>query len=211
MKKWLVMTAILLGFGMAGAEPMNITPYLGDSWYGLYFNGEKVGYLLKRVDLSESGEVHVIEDAHFMITMSGAKQDMSIYSKRAYADTGALLYIEAEMQDPAQVSTFHAAVQNDKLVMKSVLGGAIREEAFTKPAETLTDALRHALWVRAAPAVGDVLNFSVFEPMYEKEVSGISRIEAIERRIFNGVETRVYQIHTAVSYTHLTLPTKRIV
>ncbi len=198
MKKWIVMTLVLAGFGMAEGESLDISPYLGQCWYGLYFNGEKVGYLLKEIDELESGEINVIEDAHFMISMSGAKQDMSIYSKRAYAPTGDLLYIDAEMKDPAQTSTFHAAIQEDTLMLKSVLGGAIREDAFPKPAETLTDAMRHALWVRTAPATGEVINFSVFEPMYQKEVSGISRIVGTEERIFNGVATRVYEIHTVL-------------
>ena len=198
MKKWLVMTLVLVGFGMAEGESLDVTPYLGQSWYGLYFNSEKVGYLLKEIELSETGEVYVIEDAHFMISMSGAKQDMSIYSKRAYAVSGELLYIDAEMKDPAQTSTFHAEVKNDVLMMKSILGGAIREDAFPKPAETLTDSIRHDLWVQSKPGIGDVINFSVFEPMYQKEVSGISRIAGTEERIFNGVTTQVYEIHTVL-------------
>lgn len=198
MKKWLVMTIVLLGFGMAEAEPLDITPYLGQSWYGLYFNGEKVGYLLKEINNATAGEIHIIEDAHFMISMSGAKQKMSIFSNRAYSTSGDLLYIDAEMKDPAQTSTFHAEIQGDSLVMKSILGGAIREDSFPKPAETLTDAMRHAAWVRTNPGIGDVINFSVFEPMYQKEVSGISRVVATEERIFNGVPTTVYELHTVM-------------
>ncbi|MCK5861395.1 MAG: hypothetical protein KAH38_02855, partial [Candidatus Hydrogenedentes bacterium] len=142
MKKWLVMTIVLVGFGMAEGEAMDMTPYLGQSWYGLYFNSEKVGYLLKEIGVSEDGNVFVVEDAHFMISMAGAKQDMSIYSKRVYAASGDLLYIDSEMKDPAQISRFHAQVQKDVLILKSILGGATREDKFPKPAETLTDAIR---------------------------------------------------------------------
>lgn len=198
MKKWIVMTILLAGFGTAEAESLDVSPYLGQNWYGLYFNGEKVGYLLKEIDKSEAGEVYVIEDAHFMISMSGAKQDMSIFSKRTYSAAGELLDIEAEMKDPAQTSTFQAEIQNDKLVMKSILGGAVREDVFPKPAETLLDAMRHSVWVRTGPGTGEVINFSVFEPMYQKEVSGISTIAGTEERVFNGVVTKVYEIHTVL-------------
>lgn len=197
-KKWLVMSIVLLGFGIAGAESLDITPYLGQSWYGLYFNGEKVGYLLKEINKEKAGEIHVIEDARFMISMSGAKQDMSIYSNRAYSTSGELLYIDAEMKDPAQTSSFHAEIEGDSLVLKSVLGGAIREDRFPKPAETLTDAMRHEIWVRSTPGTGDTINFSIFEPMYQKEVSGISRVVGTEERIFNGVSTQVYELHTVL-------------
>ncbi len=198
MKKWLVMTTLILGSGMAAGAPVEITPYLGESWYGLYFNGEKVGFLLKSVSVTDAGEIHVEEDAQFMVTMSGAKQDMSIYSKRAYASSGELLHITAEMKDPAQLSTFNAQVQGNNLVMTSVLGGAVREEEFPKPTESVTDALRHAIWAREEPEVDDVIHFSVFEPMYQKEVSGISRITGTEKRVFNGVLTTVYDIHSVL-------------
>jgi hypothetical protein len=46
--------------------------------------------------------------------------------------------------------------------------------------------------------VGDVVNFTVFEPLYQQEVSGISRIIDIEERVLNGVTTKVYKIRTAI-------------
>lgn len=198
MKKWLFMTSLLLGAGFAFAETVDVTPFLGDSWYGLYFNGEKVGYLLKQVSRNDAGEVGVVEDAQFMVTMSGARQSMRMYSKRVYDGKGALLRIDMEMNDPAQASTFAAVVEGSELRVKSVLGGAAREDTFPKPSETLQDALRHALWARRGPAVGDVVNFSTFEPMYQKEVSGISRITKVEERVFNGVPTKVYEIQSVL-------------
>lgn len=198
MKKWLLMSTVIFACGISGAEIQDIRPYLGDSWYGLYFNGEKVGYLLKRVEMEGGDTVHVIEDAHFMVTMSGIKQDMRIYSKRSYALSGALLGIEAEMTDPAQTSTFHAEIHGESLVMRSILGGAVREESFPKPNESLKDALRHAIWTRNEPHLDDVIHFSAFEPLYQKEVSGISRVAGVEQRIFNGVPTRVYKIHSVL-------------
>ena len=198
MKKWLIMATIVLGGGVAAAESLDIAPFQGDSWYGLYFNGEKVGYLLKQVNQNPSGEIEVIEDAHFMVTMSGAKQSMSMFSNRVYDPKGALLRIEMEMKDPAQTSSFVAEVAGNELRMKSLLGGAAREDVFPKPQETLQDALRHGLWTRRGPAVGEVINFSAFEPMYQKEVSGISRITGVEQRIFNGVPTKVYEIQSVL-------------
>ena len=198
MKKWLFMTSLLVGAGFAFAETVDVTPFLGDSWYGLYFNGEKVGYLLKQVSRNDAGEVGVVEDAQFMVTMSGARQSMRMYSKRVYDAKGALMRIDMEMNDPAQASTFAAVVEGSELRMKSILGGAAREDTFPKPSETLQDALRHALWARRGPAVGDVVNFSTFEPMYQKEVSGISRITKVEQRVFNGVPTKVYEIQSVL-------------
>jgi hypothetical protein len=148
MKKWLIIMTTILGVGFASAESIDISPFTGDSWYGLYFNGEKVGYLLKQVATNPAGEIEVVEDAYFMVTMSGAKQSMRMFSKRFYDKEGALLRIEMEMKDPAQTSTFSAVVSGAELRMKSLLGGSAREDVFPKPHESLRDAIRHALWAR---------------------------------------------------------------
>lgn len=198
MKKWLLMTSLILGAGLAFGESVDITPFLGETWYGVYFNGAKIGYVEKSVGRNDSGQTEVVEDAHFRVSMSGAKQAMRMYSKRIYDAKGALLRIDMEMNDPAQSSVFVAVVEGDSLVMKSVLGGATREDVFPRPNETLQDSLRHALWARRGPQVGDVVNFSTFEPMYQKEVSGISRIVKIEERVFNGVLTKVYEIQSVL-------------
>lgn len=198
MKKWQITMTILLAGGIALGEPVDITPFLGETWYGLYFNGEKVGYLFKQVSEEDGGDVSVVEDAQFMVTMSGAKQAMRMYSKRVYDAKGILLRIEMEMKDPAQTSTFSAVVQENGLLMKSLLGGSAREDLFPLPSESLHDALRHGLWTRRGPKIGEVINFSAFEPMYQKEVSGISRITGIEERIFNGVPTKVYEIQSVL-------------
>ncbi|NLN92829.1 MAG: transglutaminase domain-containing protein [Candidatus Hydrogenedens sp.] len=198
MTKWQIMAGIIMTCSLVTAETLDITPYLGDNWYGLYFNGEKVGYLVKRITVNEREEVEVLEDARFRVTMSGAKQGMSIMTKRSYAKDGKLLSIDMEMQDPAQSSSFHALVQGDEMVMKSALGGAVREESFPRPQESLNDALRDALWIRSNPEPGAVLNFSVFEPMYQKEVMGMSRIAGVEERIFNGVSTKIYEVHSVL-------------
>ncbi|NLV46481.1 MAG: transglutaminase domain-containing protein [Candidatus Hydrogenedentes bacterium] len=198
MKKWLLMTSLVAGTVIAFGETVDITPFLGTSWYGLYFNGEKVGYMEKVVSRNDAGETEVVEDAHFRVSMSGAKQAMRMYSKRVYNAKGGLLRIEMEMNDPAQSSVFVAVVEGDTLKMNSVLGGATREDTFPRPGETLQDSLRHALWARRGPQVGDVVNFSTFEPMYQKEVSGISRIVKTEERVFNGVPTKVYEIQSVL-------------
>lgn len=198
MVKWQIIMGILITCGLASANTLDITPFLGENWYGLYFNGEKVGYLVKRTSLNDHKDIEVLEDAHFRVTMSGARQGMSITTTRTYAAAGDLISIDMEMQDPAQASTFHARVDGDSMRVKSLLGGTAREETFPRPQESLTDALRDAVWVRSRPEPGAVINFSVFEPMYQKEVMGMSRITGVEERILNGVPTRIYEIQSVL-------------
>ena len=185
---------------LATAAPvLYIVPHLGSSWYGLYLNGIKSGYALTEVSKTEDGNICFLEDAHFKINQLGVKQDMHIVNRRTYAETGEIITIEYDIVDPANnVSTFNCYVEGNELVQISNVGGISSEKRFPLPQETLLDALRHAQWVHKKPAIGDILNFSIFEPMYSKEIIGLSRIIGIEKRTIGGVLTTVYNIKTAL-------------
>ncbi|MBI2434617.1 MAG: transglutaminase domain-containing protein [Candidatus Hydrogenedentes bacterium] len=196
MKKVLLMAVFLFPRVLA-AQSLEIDDYLGESWYGLYLNGEKAGYSLNALR-REEGALVAVEDSRFRITMAGVKQDMHIYSRRAYAADGALISIDSEITDPAGVSEFHAKVQGELLTLESMISGTTSTVSLPKPKETLADAIKYARWVKEAPKVGDSLSFSVFEPMYQREISGTSYILAKEQKVFEGVETRVYKIKTVL-------------
>ena len=199
MKKALFIMATLYLFPrLLVAQDFDVDALLGTSWYGLYLNGEKAGYARNETTRDENGNLVLVEDAKFQVNMSGAKQDMQIFSRRTYAPSGDLLAIESQVEDPAGTSIFDARVDGDNLVLTSTIGGAVSEERLPKPDESLADAVKHAKWVQGKPQVGDSIEFTVFEPMYQKEITGVSRIIGMEERIFEGVPTKVYRISTSL-------------
>ena len=198
MKKALLMASIFIFPRLLVAQDYDIDSMLGETWYGLYLNGEKAGYACNRVEKNDAGNAVLIEDARFRINMAGARQDMHIYSERTYARTGDLLSIESRVVDPVQLTEFIATIEGDELRLKTVIGGVTKEETLPKPKESLADGLKHAEWVRSGPSIGDELSFYVFEPMYKKEIAGVSRIRAIEKRVLDGVSTKVYEVKTTL-------------
>jgi len=121
---------------------------------------------------------------------------MQIFSKRTYAPSGDLRTIEYRVNDPAGVKEFHAAVDGDDLVLKSKVGGETKRQHLPKPKESLRDVLKQLQLVGKDAKVGDEITFSVFEPMYRKEISGTSRIVGIEERMFDGAATRVFRVES---------------
>ncbi len=197
MKRVLIMSTLLFSRILV-AQDFSVDSLMGESWYGLYLNGEKAGYSVNNTSKDETGNIVLVEDAQFQINMVGVKQDMHIFSKRVYAPTGELLRIDSTVTDPAGTSEFNAVVEGDQLRLVSIIGGAPEEVVLPRPKESLADAVKHARWVLGQPAVGDTLNFTEFEPMYQKEVSGMSRIVEVEERILNGIKTRVYTVKTSL-------------
>lgn len=193
-----VLCFVLAALCCLPAAAVDIAPLLGKEWYGLYLHGKKAGYAYTEVTQAADGTIVHVEDAQFRVAMSGAKQDLHVYSRRVYAPSGALISIDSEVQDPAGTSKFSGVIEGEDLVLTSLISGEPKVSRMPKPAETLEDAVKYAQWVRDAPQPGDTLAYSTFEPMYEKELEALSTLVGIEERVLNGVATKVYKIETKI-------------
>ncbi|HUW60678.1 MAG TPA: transglutaminase-like domain-containing protein, partial [Candidatus Bathyarchaeia archaeon] len=176
---------------------LDITSLVGENWYGLYLNEQKAGYSFDSLTVQPDGSVVKIEDARFKISMGAIQQDMRISLKRTYAASGELVSIEQEMEDAAGPKKWEAHVDGDVLLLTTSMAGTKTQEKLPKPKESLKDALKQIELLRGG-VIGNSVDYTVFEPMYKKEMSGISRVEAVEERVFDGVVTKVFKIGSTI-------------
>ena len=198
MKRVVLMVSLSLFPRLLVAQELDVASLAGDNWYGAYLNGQKVGYALNSLTISSDGAVSVIEDARFRITMSGVEQEMNVYVKRTYAKSGNLVRIEQKVDDAGGEKTFNATVLGDKMEVVSKIGDTPNTRTFPKPKESLKDALKQADLIKDGAKIGDELTFSIFEPMYERETAGLSRIEGIEEQILDAVPMKVFKVRSTI-------------
>jgi len=198
MKRVILMITVSLFPRLMVAQDFSIDSLVGDNWYGVYLNGEKAGFALNSLKKDEQGQCIYIEDAQFRVNMAGVKQDIHIFSKRTYAPQGALVSIESKVVDQKGESEFNAHVEGEGLTLVSITAGTKTEEKLPRPLESLSDAVKHARWVHEKPHLGDVLEFTTFEPMYKQEVEGVSHLVGIEDRVLDGIVSKVYKIKTTM-------------
>jgi Transglutaminase-like superfamily len=77
---WLVMLGALAarsGVSPVDAVDVRSAGLAGDSWMGIYLNGDKVGYGHQSVVVTASG-FHVTEEIYAELTVMGAKQEMTV-------------------------------------------------------------------------------------------------------------------------------------
>lgn len=184
--------------GLAVAQDLDVKSLAGERWYGLYINGDKAGFSKGSLAVDEDGTVKVSEDSHFRSSMAGQPQDMTITIKRTYGADGALKSIEQHVTDVGGVKHFTARVEEDSMLLTSEVGGAAKEQRVPKPKESLKDALKQVELIRQGGEIGSELSFSLFEPMYERELEGTSKIEAVEQRVLDGVPTKIYTIRSVL-------------
>lgn len=197
MKKVIAMALLLIFPRLLASQEIDIAALVGEDWYGLYMNGQKSGYSKNSVAIDKDGAVVVSEDAHFRVKMMNQDQNMRIYSKRIYSKQGDLIRIEQLVEDVG-TKTFIATVEGDSLKLESTLGGTKQVETLPKPKDSLRDALKQIELVRNDAKKGDELQYSLFEPMYRREIEGISKIAGIEERNFEGAPTKVFEIETTI-------------
>ncbi|MCX6374635.1 MAG: transglutaminase-like domain-containing protein [Armatimonadetes bacterium] len=198
MKRVVLMVSLSLFPRLLVAQELDVASLAGDNWYGAYLNGQKVGYALSSLTIGSDGAVSLIEDARFRMTMSGVDQEMNVYVKRTYAKSGNLLRIEQKVDDAGGEKTFNATVLDDKMEVVTKIGDTPNTRTFPKPKESLKDALKQADLIKDGAKIGDELTFSIFEPMYERETAGLSRIEGIEEQILDGVPTKVFKVRSTI-------------
>jgi len=194
MKKVILMASLILFPRLLVAQELDLASLAGEDWYGLYLNGKKVGYSMASVAVGEDGAVTVVDDACFRLSMMGVSQDMRMFAKRYYGADGALLRIEQEVDDQLGAKRFDARVEGDALLLRTVVGGQTKEQRLPKPKESLKDVLKTAQLVSGAAKVGDEISYSIFEPMYGKDIAGTSAIAGVEERVLDGTSTKVFKI-----------------
>jgi hypothetical protein len=84
-------------------------------------------------------------------------------------------------------------------VLTANVGGSTRDRRLPKPKDTLRDALNLQRLVGAKAKIGDEVQYAIFEPMYEREITGSSKIVAIEERMLEGASTRVFTIQSRLN------------
>lgn len=195
-KAVLLMISMSLFPRLLAAQDFDLSALEGETWYGVYMSGQKSGYAVHSIERGDDGSVSVSEDARFRVSMEGVRQDMRTFSKRIYSAAGGLRSIEQRVETITGPSEFNAEVRDGKLHLRTVVGGAQTDYVIDAPRESLRDAFKQLELISGGGNVGDELTYSIFEPMYIKEISGVSRIIGVEERIFNGAPTRVFKIKT---------------
>jgi hypothetical protein len=192
---------ILIALCLIGSPvwALDLTDLVGEQWYGLYMTGKKVGYSHNVVEVDKDGRAIVTEDARFKLNMAGLNQDMTIYSKRTYSADRSLKSIESKVDDIAGTNRFNAVVDGETLILDLEVGGQKSRKTLPKPKESLNDVIKNLELLANNPKPGDQVSFSMFEPMYQTELTGTSEILGTEERMFDGVSTMVYKIKTKMS------------
>jgi transglutaminase-like putative cysteine protease len=162
-----------------------VLPQPGDHHYGIYLNGNKVGWMRTRVAVGK--RVRFDTDLHATVGGMGTDAKVQLTEMRAYdAKSGVL----EELAFVQHSSTGEVEVRGERrsgVVQLTIdAGGATTKKTVAKT-DTLEDATSVERLVSGA-RVGAEVSAKRYDPSIQKLVHIKHRVIAVEKKVFGGVE-----------------------
>ncbi len=203
MRQWMRRCAALVALLVlaaipASAQAIDVSELEGTTWFGLYMNGQKVGFAKSSVDSMDDGSIRFLQDVTFRLAMVGMQQEMQALTTRRYSAEGALLSVEETVEDVTGQSRYVARATDQGLELSSTVGKRTTTTMLPPARETLHDAIKSMEMIKSGPAIGDTFTFYMFEPMFGKELEAVSEVLGTEERVLDGVATKVYKVKTVM-------------
>ncbi len=191
-----LLAALVLVAIPAGAQAIDVSELEGTTWFGLYMNGQKIGFAKSSVDSLDDASIRFMQDVTFRLTMVGMQQEMKALTSRRYSEEGKLLSVEETVDDITGQSRYVATVTDAGIELSTTIGGRTQHKTLPPPRETLQDAIKSMEIIQRGPAPGETFTFYVFEPMFGQELEAASEVLGTEERVLDGVPTKVYRVKT---------------
>lgn len=162
----------------------------GEFFYGVYFNGSKVGWMRRSVEL---GEAVVFENEMFAeLRGLGATREVRLEESRRYSRVGALESVSFSQKAENSAATIEGVVQGKTLKLVIEAGGNTSEQTIAVE-ETLNDFLATERLARHGKP-GETATSRHFDASVQRTMVTEHTVIAREKRVFAGVETDTVEI-----------------
>ncbi len=179
-----------------GALVKRVKQQSATRYFGLYFQGQKVGWMSLRFDSSQPGSVSVINEVDFTLTVGGAKTRMKSLDTRIYSSkTGQLTALRYSMSGPTGDVRLSGVAQGKRLQLFQSTGGRESQQQLTFAGESLQDvlAIESAIWQgKALP--GYATKSRSFDASVQKSLTTDLIVKQRETRLIAGVQTELIRV-----------------
>jgi hypothetical protein len=210
----LICIALLFSVTSAAPDPHRFDPLLKTSWYGLYMQGAKIGYVEQTLDKISDPIDGWRMQSRMSINLRMAGQQVSTIADdtRLFKSPGGELHSNTfTMTSPTGVIRVDGRIENGKYVVDSDIGGEKTQKAFRYPLDYLDSVMVAEMGIAGGKAaVGDSFSADYFEPT--PPLTGMihqqTRILKKEQHLINGVPTDVYDISISIPAVNVTTESK---
>lgn len=184
-------------------DPNRFDKLLGESWYGAYLQGNKIGYDVKIFEgISAPIEGWRFQDRIVMIISAlGVTDTMEVTDERLYQAPGGELYSSNYSYKSRNGKiTVDGVKEADEFIVTTTVVGRSSKLVLPYPVELLDDYLLHLQLPNSGKLkTGEVYTVSTYDPTPPKTgaMSIVLTVKSIEKSMFNGVPLDIckYQLN----------------
>ncbi|MBC7793631.1 MAG: hypothetical protein H7Z43_07970, partial [Clostridia bacterium] len=173
----------------AKADPSELTP--SDDFYGLYFQGSKVGWMHVTFTTARV----LTTELYAKVGGMGQVSEVRFNEQRSYGADGELTLITFSQSAATGAVTVRGERHGKMLSVTSSAGGASRAAQDVEVHETLSDALKLQQLAKEAK-IGASATATRYDPSVMQVITAKSSVTGVEKKLFGGVETEVVKIET---------------
>ena len=211
-----VLFVLLSVWNVAAADNAleGIERLFGKDWYGLYMLGKKFGHAMTDFGATEfRGEkaYKLRDEVHLEFAMFGTKQELDTVETRIYGADGRLRWLKLDMPQPmGQTMQYLGETVEGKFRVTKKIADEEEVILIDIPNETLRDALEAVAMISENTKVGDSILSETYQPfLNEREtLKTKSVVTAVQKTVYNGVLTQVFQVETTILSAALTAVAK---
>jgi hypothetical protein len=197
-----ILFIICTSFAFAGLSPDRFDNFLGEHWYGIYMNDQKIGYASIGLTHESQDRWTMRFDQSFTFEANQMTVTMTSSETRTYEGENAELvsnhYINSS--DVGNITVDGGIIDNSYKVTTDIFGQKT-ENQFKIPIETLDEALS----IEMAAATNKLnkdshFDFEVFvaDPPLTGLYKHVASVINILPMVINGVDTKVYMVRDSI-------------
>lgn len=173
------------------------------NWYGIYFQGRKVGCIKMSLRIRSSGGEKTfvsLGELHMKLAVAGEKKDVTGNTESRFSAKPPyrLLYRRYTRHADNQSMVVTGTAEGDRFKLSVVINNRKQERTMDRPNETFLDFLEGAALALKGAKIGDRIKYWTFNVEKGENEECTAEVTAIEDRISRGVKLKVYTVSESV-------------
>jgi len=175
------------------AEIQKLPAYEKTEYYGMYFNGQKMGWRSLKIAKDRYGNMIMSDISRISQSINGKMVEMEIISKKTFDKKGQLNLVDFVSKSPVGESRIRGVVTGSQIALTSFTGGRMSSKNVALGKENIEDQFAVSVAILNGTAkAGQSFRSSVFDPSIKRSVVVDEKIITVEKRMLNGVANTIY-------------------
>lgn len=180
---------------------------LRTDWYGVYFQGKKIGYFRAAREKTDEGIREAFELKMKLLSF-GQKAEMTIAQSLTFEPKAPYALTKATYHESAGKTATDFVLKRtgpDAFEVTQTVGPNVRKRVAPNIDYTLEDAMAAELWLRRGPAKGSTLLARDLEVKEQKIDSQKSTLLSQKSALIGGVEVKFYEVDSVSGHDQISV------